>query len=102
MASDSPPGCARVVATVALIGYIALAVELVVSAVDSPVLGLAAMVAVGVGVPLTWIGATRPRWRGRIAALPALGVVGGVAALVASDDVGNLRFPVKTGSPSIL
>ena len=84
MASDSPPVRARVVATVALIGYLALAVELLVSVVDNPVLGLVALVAVGVGVPLTWIGATRPRWRGRIAALAALGVVGGVVALVAS------------------
>ena len=84
MASDSPPVRAQVVATVALIGYLALAVELLVSVVDSPVLGLVALVAVGVGVPLTWIGATRPRWRGRIAALAALGVVGGVVALVAS------------------
>jgi diacylglycerol kinase family enzyme len=72
------------VATVALIGYLALAVELLVSVVDNPVLGLVALVAVGVGAPLTWIGATRPRWRGRITALAALGVVGGVAALVAS------------------
>ena len=68
----------------ALIGYLALAVQLLVSVVDDPVLGLVALVAVGVGVPLTWIGATRPRWRGRIAALAALGVVGGVVALVAS------------------
>ena len=85
MASDSPPVRARVVAMVALIGYLALAVELLVSVVDNPVLGLVALVAVGVGVPVTWIGATRPRWRGRIAALAALGVVGGVAALVASE-----------------
>jgi hypothetical protein len=72
------------VATLALIGYLALAVDLLVSVVDDPVLGLVALVAVGVGVPLTWIGASRPRWRGRIAALAALGVVGGVAVLVAA------------------
>ncbi len=84
MTSESPPVRARVVATVALIGYLALAVEMLVSVVDNPALGLVALVAVGVGVPLMWIGATRPRWRGRIAALAAVGVVGGVAALVAS------------------
>ena len=53
MASDSPPVRARVVATVALLGYLALAVELVVAVVDDPVLGLVALVALGVGVPLT-------------------------------------------------
>jgi diacylglycerol kinase family enzyme len=84
MPPDVPPVGARVAATVALIGYLALAVELLFSAVDNPVLGLVALVAVGVGVPLTWIGATRPRWRGRVAALAALAVVGGVMALVAS------------------
>jgi diacylglycerol kinase family enzyme len=72
------------VAIVALIGYLALAVELLVSVVDNPVLGFVALVAVGVGVPVTWVGATRPRWRGRIAAIAAVAVLGGVAALVAS------------------
>ena len=71
-------------ATVALIGYLTLAVELLVSVIANPALGLVALVAVGVSVPLTWIGATRPHWRGRAAALAALGVVGGVVALVAS------------------
>jgi diacylglycerol kinase family enzyme len=84
VAPDSPPVRARVVAAVALIGYLALAVELLVALVDNPLPGLVALVAIGVGVPLTWIGATRPRWRGRIAALAALAVVGGVVALVAS------------------
>ena len=51
MASDSPPVRARGVATVALLGYLALAVELVVSVVDNPGLGLVALVAVGVGSP---------------------------------------------------
>jgi diacylglycerol kinase family enzyme len=85
VASELPDSRARVLAAVALIGYLALAVEVLVSVVDDPVLTLVALVAVGVGVPLTWIGATRPRWRGRIAAVAALAVVGGVAALVASE-----------------
>jgi diacylglycerol kinase family enzyme len=72
------------VATVALIGYLALAVEVLVSVIDDPVLGLVALVAVGVGVPLTWVGATRPRWRGRIAAVAVVLVTGGVAALAVS------------------
>ncbi len=97
VASDSPPVHVRIVATVALIGYLALAVELLLTVVDSPVLGLVALVAVGVGVPLTWIGATRPRWRGRIAALAALGVLGGVVALVASGrSASELVFIVVT------
>ena len=97
MASDSPPVHVRIVATVAVIGYLALGVELLVTVVDSPILGVAALVAVGAGVPVTWIGATRPRWRGRIAALGAIGVVGGVVALVASGrSASELAFIVAT------
>jgi diacylglycerol kinase family enzyme len=97
VASDSPPVHVRIVATVALIGYLALAVELLVAVVDSPILGVVALVAVGVGVPVTWIGATRPRWRGRIAALGAIGVAGGVVALVASGrSASELAFIVAT------
>ena len=84
MAPDSPSVRTRVVATIALIGYLALAVELLALVVDDPVLGLLAVVSLGVGVPLTWIGASRPRWRGRIAVLAALGLAGGVMALLAS------------------
>ena len=68
--------------------------QLLVSVIANPALGLVVLVAVGVSVPLTWIGATRPHWRGRAAALAALGVVGGVVALVASDErepVGGCR-----------
>jgi diacylglycerol kinase family enzyme len=75
---------ARVVATVALIGYLALALEMLVWVVDDPVLGLLALVAMGVGVPLTWIGATRPRWRARIVVSAGVLLTGGVVALAAA------------------
>ena len=69
---------------VALLGYAALGVELVVMAVDDPLV-LVALLGEGLGVPLTWIGASRPRWRGRITVLGAVGVLGGAIALVASE-----------------
>jgi diacylglycerol kinase family enzyme len=84
MPSESPPLRVRIVATVALIGYVALTVELLLSVVSNAWPGVVALVGVGVGVPLTWIGATRPRWRGRIAAIAAASVVGGIVALAAS------------------
>jgi diacylglycerol kinase family enzyme len=83
-ASDSPPLRAHVVAALALLGYLALTIELLVAAVDEPFPGTIAFVAVGAGVPLTWIGATRPRWRVRIAVVAALAVLGGVALLATS------------------
>jgi diacylglycerol kinase family enzyme len=79
---NSPPGGARVVAAVALIGYLALAIELLVVVTDDPVLILVALVAIGAGIPLTWVATTRsPRW---IAALGVALTLGGVAALFAS------------------
>jgi diacylglycerol kinase family enzyme len=86
--SYSPTTSARVVAAAALVGYLALALELLVAVVDDPAPGLLALVLVGVGVPLSWIGATRPRWRGHVAAVAALAVLGGVAALFASGRSG--------------
>ena len=56
---------ARAAAAIALGGYVALAVELllVVVLLGDPLPAFVALVAVGVGVPLTWVGSTRPRWR---------------------------------------
>jgi diacylglycerol kinase family enzyme len=99
-ASDSPPLRARIVAALALVGYLALTVALLVVAVDEPFPGTAAFVAVGVGVPLTWIGATRPRWRGRVAVVAALAVLGGVA-LLATSGTSSLMLLVVVGTIAI-
>jgi diacylglycerol kinase family enzyme len=69
---------------VALIGYVALAVALLLVVADDPLPALVALVAVGVGVPLTWIGSTRPRWRGSVAVLGGALAVIGTGILVAS------------------
>jgi diacylglycerol kinase family enzyme len=79
-----PPVPARVAATVALVGYVVLAVELLLMVADNPLPALVALVAVGVGVPLTWIGSTRPRWRGWVAPLGGALAMIGAGILVAS------------------
>ncbi len=68
----------------ALLGYVALAVEMLLVVVDDPLPGLVALVAVGVGVPLTWVGSTRPRWRGWVGVLGGAIVAAGAGVLVAS------------------
>jgi diacylglycerol kinase family enzyme len=99
-APDSPSLRARIVAALALLGYLALTVELLVAAVHEPLPGMIAFVAVGIGVPLTWIGATRPRWRGRVAVVAAFAVLGGVAVL-ATSGTSSLTLAVVVGTIAI-
>jgi diacylglycerol kinase family enzyme len=79
-----PPGNARLAAALALVGYVALVVELFVFVADDPLSALVAFFAFGVGLPLTWIGSTRPRWRGWVAVLGGSIVAIGGGILVAS------------------
>ena len=84
MASDSPPVRARLVATVALIGYLALAVELLCLGRRQSGARAGRVGDGGRRRPCDVDRRDPPTLAGPVAALAALGVVGGVAALVAS------------------
>jgi diacylglycerol kinase family enzyme len=76
---------ARVAAAVALAGFVALLVELLLTVVRDPLVVIVPLVSVAVGIPVAWLAATRQRFRLPLAIAAVVLVVGGFGSLLAAD-----------------